>query len=92
LLETITSWEGNTTFKNMLAYQWILGIQKKIVIVNYSDVVSTCRLKFDITGYPEEFEMEDLFDNQKYIRSAEEINSTGLYVELKPWQAHIFSF
>lgn len=92
LLETITSWEGNTTFKNMLAYQWILGIQKKIVVVNYSDVVSTCRLKFDITGYPEEFEMEDLFDNQKYIRSAEEINSTGLYVELKPWQAHIFSF
>ncbi|MDQ7816710.1 MAG: alpha-amylase family glycosyl hydrolase [Melioribacteraceae bacterium] len=92
LLETITSWEGNTTFKNMLAYQWMLGNQKRLVIVNYSDVVSSCRLKFDITGYPEEFEMEDLLNNQKYIRSGEEIISTGLYVELKPWHAHIFSF
>lgn len=92
LLETSTSWEGNTTFKNMIAYQWILDDRKRIVIVNYSEVVSTCRLKFDLSGYPGEFEMEDLLNNQKYIRSAEEVNSTGLYVELRPWQAHIFSY
>lgn len=92
MLETNTSWEGNTTFKNMIAYQWVLNNRKRIVIVNYSDVISTCRLKFDLTGYPEEFEMEDLFNNQKYIRSAEEVVSSGLYVELRPWQAHIFSY
>jgi hypothetical protein len=46
----------------------------------------------EIEGYPEELIIADLLHDVNYIRSAEEIHSLGLYVELKPWQAHILSF
>jgi len=92
LLEPITSWEGNYSFKNIIAWHWTYQQEKRIVIVNYSNVVSTCRLKIDTRGYPELFELKDLLNNQDYLRSAEEVFHTGLYIELKPYQSHIFSY
>lgn len=92
LLEPITSWEGNYSFNNIIAWHWTYQQEKRIVIVNYSNVVSTCRLKIDARGYPEIFELKDLLNNQDYLRSAEEVFHTGLYIELKPYQAHIFSY
>lgn len=92
LLEPGTSWEGNHSFLNILAWGWSLNEERRLVIVNYSNIISTCRLKFDLSGFPEEFELNDLLNNQNYLRSAEEIHSTGLFIELKPWQAHIFKY
>lgn len=92
LLSHETSWEGNNSFRNILAWQWIYNNQKRIVVVNYSNIVSTCRLKLNVVGYPELFELNDLLNNQEYLRSSEEVYHTGLYIELKPWQAHILSY
>ncbi len=92
LLEPVTSWEGNFSFHNIIAWHWTYQQEKRIVIVNYSNVVSTCRLKIDARGYPEIFELKDLLNNQDYLRSAEEVFHTGLYIELKPYQSHIFSY
>lgn len=92
LLTPETSWAGNVTFNNIIAWQWILDKEKRIVIVNYSNTASTCRLKLDVREYPELFELKDLLNNQDYLRSAEEVFHTGLYIELKPWHAHIFNY
>ncbi|MEW6508917.1 MAG: alpha-amylase family glycosyl hydrolase [Bacteroidota bacterium] len=91
-LNPLTSWEGNNSFKNFLAWHWALNQEKRIVVVNYSNLVSTCRLKIDVREYPEIFELKDLLNNQNYLRSAEEVYHTGLYIELKPWQSHIFHY
>lgn len=91
LLETIPSWEGNNSYTNIIAWEWHLKIHRRIVLINYSDVLSTCRLKFDITGISDEFEIKDLLNDQVYYRTTEEVYHMGLYVELKPWQSHIFS-
>jgi len=92
LLEPGTSWEGNHSFLNILAWSWNLNEEGRLVVVNYSNMISTCRLKFDLIGFPEEFELRDLLNDQNYLRSAEEIHSAGLFIELKPWQAHIFKY
>jgi hypothetical protein len=91
LLEPLKSWEGNNTFSNILAWSWSYKNELRIVVINYSEIISTCRIKIDVSGYPEEIELVDLLNGQKYLRSAEEIYNFGLYIELKPYQAHIFS-
>lgn len=92
LLLPVSSWDGNDTYKNMLAWQWSLNNEKMLVVVNYSPELAASRIKLDLEGYPEEFEIRDLLNDQKYTRSAEESYHQGLYVELKGYQSHIFSF
>lgn len=91
LLTPLSSWINNISYKNMLAWEWRLEQERRIIVVNYSPSVATCRLKIDVTGYLEELTLKDLLNDVEYIRSAEEIFSLGLYIELKPYHAHIFS-
>ncbi len=88
----VSSWEGNETYKNILAWQWKKNGENRLVVVNYSSYVSTCRIKIDVREYPEEFVIIDLLNDEKYTRSAEEVYHSGLYIELKPFQSHIFSY
>ena len=90
LLHPICSWEKNNSYNNILAWHWKLGNEKRIVVVNYANTVSTCRIKIDIAGYEEEFVIVDLLNEVCYTRSAEEVYNLGLYIELKPYNAHIF--
>ena len=92
LLEPLPSWEGNEAFKNILAWQWIYKNEKRVIVVNYSSSIATCLLKLDVRGYQEELLIDDLLNDKTYTRSAEEVFNTGLYIELKPYQSHIFSF
>ncbi len=92
LLEPLPSWDGNETFKNILAWQWVYNSQKRVVVVNYSTSLAACRLKLDVKGYQEELFIIDLLNDQSYTRSAEEVFQLGLYIDLKPYQSHIFSF
>ena len=92
LLDPVSSWGNNRTYGNFFAWTWRYKEEKRLVVVNYSDALSTCRIKLDVAGYPDEFTLEDLLNDKSYIRSAEEVFRQGLYIELKPWQAHIFSY
>jgi hypothetical protein len=92
LLESLPSWEGNESFKNILAWQWVYNNEKRAVIVNYSGSLAACRIKLDVKGYQGELIIVDLLNDQSYTRSAEEVIHSGLYIDLKPYQSHIFSF
>ncbi|MBI1938049.1 MAG: glycosidase [Ignavibacteriales bacterium] len=92
LLRPGPAWEGNISHNNMLAWEWNYNDEKRVVVVNYSESVSVSLLKLDVSGYPENFELLDLLNDQTYIRSSEEVYHTGLYIELKPWQAHILKY
>lgn len=92
LQEAIASWPTNETFKNLLTWKWELGDEKILVVINYSNVSSACRIVLDFEGYPEEFVITDLLNDVNYHQNGEEVSRYGLYVDLKPWQAHIFSY
>jgi len=91
LLKPVLSWDNNFTYQNILAWEWQLRDERRIVAINYSEIHSSCRLKIDISGYQEELIFIDLLNDVNYVRSAEEIHVLGLYIELKPYQAHIFA-
>lgn len=92
MLEPIKSCDRNQTYENCLAWIWTFQNEKRVVVINYSNIIITCRLKLDVRGYSEQFVLKDLLNNQNYSRSAAEISSAGLYIELKPYHAHIFSY
>lgn len=91
ILEPLQAWEQNYSNNNFLAWAWEYKSDKRIVIVNYSDQTSQCRIKFDVSLEKNEIKLVDLLDEMTYIRNISEIQSDGLYVELKAFQAHIFS-
>jgi hypothetical protein len=92
LLNPISSWGNNKSFENILAWMWIYKDEKRLIVVNYSETIATCRIKLDVRGYPEEFEIKDLLNDQIFVRSAEEVFNMGLFIELKPFHSHIFSY
>ncbi|MGD1006069.1 MAG: alpha-amylase family glycosyl hydrolase [Ignavibacteriaceae bacterium] len=82
----------NASCENMLAWQWKLNKESRLVIINYSEVISQCRLQFDIPANGGEIKLTDLLNNINYTRSVDEINTIGLFVELENYHCHIFSF
>ncbi len=92
LYTTLPSWEGNHSFTNILAWQWNLKSENCLVVINYSNFTSSCRIKLEVRNYPETFQIKDILNNQTYFRSAEEVFHVGLFIELKPYQAHIFIY
>ncbi|MCZ7602962.1 MAG: alpha-amylase family glycosyl hydrolase [Melioribacteraceae bacterium] len=91
LLETLQAWEGNYSNNNFLAWLWEYNFDQKIVIVNYSDQTSQCRIKFDVPLENNEIKLVDLLNEVTYTRNVSEIQADGLYVELRAFLAHIFS-
>jgi hypothetical protein len=82
---------NNDTFENMFAWQWKLGDELRIVIINYSVSTSQCRIRFELKTGNKEIKMTDLLTNEEYSRSASEIHDLGLFVELKSYHSHIFA-
>ncbi len=92
LLSTIEAWEGSKTYQNILVWQWRHAGERRLVIVNFSDAKAQCRIKLDVKGYPEEMLIEDVLNKQGYLRSASEVHSSGLYIELNAFQSHILAY
>ncbi len=82
--------ENNFSFENILAWQWKLGDEVRIIVINYADCTSQCRLKFCVASSRSEILLIDLLNEVKYLRAIDEINTVGLFVELKSYQSHIF--
>ncbi len=92
LLETISAADNDYTNENLLAWEWRLDNELRIVVVNYNNSTSRCRLKFAVKSSSDEINLSDLLNQTGYKRSVKEISEKGLFVELKAYNSHIFSF
>jgi glycosidase len=90
LLETIPVSASDKSNENLLAWEWRLEDEIRIVVVNYNNSTARCRLKFDISSIQDEVVLKDLMNNNIYKRSLHEISEKGLFVELKSFNSHIF--
>ncbi len=92
LLEPEPVSNNNFSSEFIFAWHWKLGRDNRVIVINYSDNVAYCRLKFELKSASKELRLTDLLTNEEYNRSVQEIQSLGLYVELKCFHSHIFSF
>jgi len=92
LLEPLSSFEGNFSYRNFLAWLWTYKTEHRLVVINYSETTSQCRIKLDVSGYEDIIKMTDILNNVEYVRFSTEVYHQGLYVELKPYKSHIISY
>lgn len=80
------------TYNEIFAWQWIYNNESRVITINYSPSTARCRLKFTTPKNSLIVNLEDLLNFVNYERSIQEINEQGLFIELKAYSSHIFSF
>ena len=91
LLEPLQASDKNDTYRNIFTWQWKYKDEFRIIIINYSDSTSQCRLVFQTDSSDSTIILNDLLNDQKYFRKISEITGLGLFIELKSYNSHIFS-
>jgi len=91
LLEPLPVNSSDQSYENLLAWEFRSQDQLRIIVVNYNNITSRCRLKFNLDTNLTEIQLNDLLNKTTYKRSVKEISEKGLFVELKSFNSHIFS-
>jgi glycosidase len=88
-----SGWPGNESWRELLTWCWNDADERCLVVVNYSSRTGRGRIRVPwndpATG---NVVLTDLLSGLTYPRNWDEISRDGLYVELAPWESHIFSF
>src|SRR5262245_5394437 len=92
LVEGSPAWEGNWTSDCFVAGAWSgAGEQRLLVAVNYAPNLSQCRLRPPFPGLAgRRWRLKDLMGDAVYERDGDELAAHGLYLDVGPWQYHVF--
>lgn len=93
LLECVPAWEGNGAHDDFIAYSWQGANDARcLVVVNYAPHQGQCyvRLPFGDLGQSQ-WRLQDLLGDGVYDRAGEDLQSRGLYIDARPWQASLFN-
>ncbi|MBN1967322.1 MAG: alpha-amylase, partial [Anaerolineae bacterium] len=98
LRECMPAWDLNASNRNLIAYTWRAGegdaTERRLIVVNYSAHGSQGQVpmrNFGLAG--REWHLHDLLHpGDSYRRTGAAMVDPGLYIDLHPWQAHIFRF
>jgi hypothetical protein len=86
-----TGWPDNSSFENLVAWTWVKGDDRYLILVNLSDNTVQARVHLpwrDLAG--ETWRLSDAISGTIYDRDGDEMLSPGLYVELGPWNFNFF--
>lgn len=93
LLECVPAWEGNWTGDGFVAFAWRSPAGEWLLVaVNYAPNQSQCyvRLSFPELG-DAHWRLQDLLGDARYDRAGSDLQTRGLYLDLAPWQRHVFT-
>ena len=92
LVEPIPAWMGNDAWDDFIAFSWDSTDGERIlVVVNYANNLGQCYLRMpfmDIAG--KQWRLEDIIGGYTYDRDGNELYTKGLYLDVQPWQYHVF--
>jgi glycosidase len=93
LLECVPAWEGNWTWDCFLAFAWQApGEDRLLVTVNYAANQSQCYVRLPFTDLGNNrWRLTDLLGDATYDRDGDDLQGRGLYLDVPPWQASVFS-
>jgi hypothetical protein len=92
LVESAPAWDGNWTWDCFVAFAWQAGDGQRLLVgVNYAPYQSQCylRLPFPDLG-SRRWSLKDLMSTATYERNGDELVTRGLYLDVGPWQYHVF--
>jgi hypothetical protein len=86
-----TGWPDNQSFRNLVAWCWAKDADRYLIVVNLSTSSVQARVRLpwdelrDATWW-----LLDMLSGASYDRAGNEMLAAGLYVELEPWNFHVF--
>jgi hypothetical protein len=84
-----SGWPDNGTFRNLLAWSWLKGSERYLIVINFSGSSSQAQVQ---VPWPDagqdEWLLQDEISGALYQRSGKEMQ--GLFVNLGSWQYHFF--
>ena len=92
LLECTPAWEGNRSCEAVISYAWQdSGGNRLIVSVNYANHQSQCYVRLPFSGLGGgHWRLRDVLSTVQYDRDGDDLQSRGLYLDVSPWQCHMF--
>src|SRR5262249_32854954 len=80
------------SYQNLLAWTWQKSDQRFLIVINFGGVAAQGRVRLPwINLKGESWRLEDSLSTVHYDRSGDEMQESGLYVELPPWGYNCFS-
>ena len=86
-------WPDNLSFQNLVAWSWHKDDDRRLIVVNLSGSPSQARVQVpwqEIRGTS--WHLIDALSNARYDRDGDDMASSGLYVDLKPWNYSLFEY
>ncbi len=92
LLECFPAWRGNESWDSFIAFRWKGNLGKKsVVIVNYAPYASQCYTNLCLPDLEDQQVLfTDLMGKSEYLRDGNHLMERGIYIDLPPWEYHIF--
>jgi hypothetical protein len=92
LLYCTPAWEGNGSHDSFIAFGWRgTDGDKVVVVVNYKPHYSQCYLHLPFNDLTRtQWRLKDLLSEDCYYREGDDLHYGGLYLDMKPWQYHVF--
>jgi glycosidase len=93
LLECAPAWDGNWTWDCVLAFAWQGAAQERLlVVVNYAPNQSQCYVRLPFPDLASRsWRLQDQVNTAGFDRDGNDMQSRGLYLDMPPWQASVFS-
>jgi Alpha amylase, catalytic domain len=93
LLECAPAWEGNNSCDAFIAYGWEgADGDRAVVAVNYSEHFSQCYVRLPFSNlHGRQWQVCDLIGDAQYERNGNALQSQGLFLDVGPWQYHVFN-
>jgi hypothetical protein len=92
LLTTRAAWIGNETCHSILGQAYDHNDEHVRIFVNWSDLRAQCYADIGLGMLNDcEVVLRDQIGPKKYVRQGLELMMRGLYLDLDPWEAQVFS-
>jgi hypothetical protein len=86
-----SGWPDNQSCQNLLSWCWVKDGERYLIVINFRQEAVQARVHVpwdELRG--KEWCLNDFLSGETYDRSGSEMRDAGLYVELGPWQCHLF--
>jgi hypothetical protein len=92
LLECAPAWEGNQSCEAVIAYAWQDSAGGRLIVsVNYASHQSQCYVRLPFADLSAgQWQLRDLLGTAQYARDGDDLKSRGFYLDVPPWQCHVF--
>ncbi|MHA1914702.1 MAG: alpha-amylase family glycosyl hydrolase [Promethearchaeota archaeon] len=91
LCEVSTIDSDDNSYNNIISFLWKNEENYKLVVVNFSSLVSRAHVKLDQIKYEsDDWVFTDLLTEKSYTYKGKDLSEFGLFVDLPSWKGHIF--